>query len=187
MSVSLSMSTSPFFSCSSELFIVRYSGWGMKPAGSLEKCQRGFLLLVSHWCYPATWQAEGHGSGTERNKECVYAHIFFPLVPIVSRRGGEKWHVSISTVPCIDNWSFKHSPRKGAKVFSCLIVNILDLVRQDFWKDHIWPKGIKKFFFWHFTETHLTWMDNNCLCRWTFFGRTSSFFSLLQHRIQGQG
>lgn len=37
-----------------------------------------FLLVVppSHWWHPVTWPAEGHGSGTERNKERVWFHLF---------------------------------------------------------------------------------------------------------------
>lgn len=74
-----------FQSCSSELFIVWYSGWGMRPVGSLEKCQRVSRCLVFCWCIHVMWQAVGHGVLLEvgqRGMGCVHLNVhslFFSL------------------------------------------------------------------------------------------------------------
>lgn len=89
-SESVSVSVSPFLWCSSEQFIVWYSGWGMRPVGSLEKCQKGFSLFVSgsNWCIHVMWQTAGSwcttGSRTERNGVCFFflvaSFVFTPSV-----------------------------------------------------------------------------------------------------------
>lgn len=58
------------------------------------------VALPSHWWHPVTWQTEGHGNGTGRNKERVWFYLFFlpflcapPLTALWRQQQAEHWEV----------------------------------------------------------------------------------------------